>query len=103
MFDIAARLSLFSAKIKTREMLKTSKKAAPPVFRKVAWGRGLVGDPWLCAASGSRYALGPFSTLDTAQHLYCDRGLVDGDNKQVDLIYGAAIATAVLHASLTPK
>ena len=42
MFDIAARLSLFSAKIKTREM---SKKAAPPVFRKVAWGRGLVGDP----------------------------------------------------------
>ena len=45
MFDIAARLSLFSAKIKTREMLKMSKKAAPPVFRKVAWGRGLVGDP----------------------------------------------------------
>ena len=96
MFDIAARLSLFSAKIKTREMLK----AAPPVFRKVAWGRGLVGDPGVL---GLPEVATPFSTLDTAQHLYCDRGLVDGDNKQVDLIYGAAIATAVLHASLTPK
>ena len=65
MFDIAARLSLFSAKIKTREMLKTSKKAAPPVFRKVAWGRGLVGDPGVLAVCGFRKSLRAGSVLYT--------------------------------------
>ena len=53
----------FSAKIKTREMLKTSKKAAPPVFRKVAWGRGLVGDHGVLAVCGFRKSLRAGSVL----------------------------------------
>ena len=58
---------------KTREMLKTKygKKAAPPVFRLQrcvgAWlscSRPRRASAATCAASGSRYALGPFPTLD---------------------------------------
>ena len=49
----------------SREMLKTSKKAAPPVFRKVAWGRGLVGDPGVLAVFGFRKSLRAGSVLYT--------------------------------------